>query len=308
MPKHYRLFDLEIVSDFELPEVPLQQINERDIKLPQIRVLAGRVLSSLEQSTLVDGWFWCSPTKALFKFHGIADFMVEGGHTITVALEDGASESDMRVFLFGSAIGAVLHQRQLIPLHISAVDTPYGVWAFTGQSGAGKSTIATALSLKNNWPLLCDDVAVIKPLTNTTNSLSFGVNRVKLWDDAIDLLGISRKSLTRDLIRTEKFHVPGTIEIDHSREYRLSCIVQLQNSDRIEVCNLSPSLTFQTLMNCIYRPSLVHVFGDLQKTTKQILPLASLVRGFEFHRPRSLECFGEGLRVIENAIKKEARL
>ena len=304
MLKHYRLYDLELVSEFDLPEVPILLSTESELNLPKVQIVAGMVPDTLEDGLLVDGWFWCSPTKALFKFEGIADFLVEEGHTITVALAKGAPESDMRMFLFGSAIGAALHQLQLIPLHVSAVDTPFGVWAFTGDSGAGKSTIAAALSRKNNWPLLCDDVAVLKSSVESPSRICFGVNRVKLWGDAIDLLDIPKAGITKDLLRADKYHVPGTIQIDHSRDYLLNCIVQLSTSETIEIAPLPPSQTFKTIMNCIYRPSLVHCFGDIGKVTHQILPMAAQVRGFVFRRPRSLSRLHEGLEAVEDVMKK----
>ena len=53
-------------------------------------------------------------------------------------------ESDVRVFLLGSCIGALLHQRGILVLHAGAIHTDKGAVLFTGPWGIGKSTLLAA--------------------------------------------------------------------------------------------------------------------------------------------------------------------
>ncbi|EWG98231.1 hypothetical protein [Halomonas sp. BC04] len=93
------------------------------------------------------------------------------------------------MYLLGTALGALLHQRHWFPLHVSALATPSGAWAFTGESGAGKSTLAAWLHHHCGWPLISDDVAVVKP-GEMIPRLHPGPPRLKLWQDALAMLGI----------------------------------------------------------------------------------------------------------------------
>lgn len=76
---------------------------------------------------------------------------------------DGVPARDVRQYLLGMSLGVLLYQRDWLPMHVSALHTPTGVWAFTGHSGAGKSTLGAWLHYTQGWPMISDDVAVIKP-------------------------------------------------------------------------------------------------------------------------------------------------
>ncbi|MCP4397035.1 MAG: hypothetical protein GY801_07015 [bacterium] len=59
-----------------------------------------------------------------------------------------------------SELGALLHQRELLPLHGSAIKVNDGVCVFVGLSGNGKSTVAAAFR-QRGYQVLADDVCVV---------------------------------------------------------------------------------------------------------------------------------------------------
>ena len=72
----------------------------------------------------------------------------------------GVPDSNVRLFLLGSAMGALLHQRGLLPLHTNAVEVGGRAFAFMGKSGAGKSTLA-AWFHDRGFRIVADDVCVV---------------------------------------------------------------------------------------------------------------------------------------------------
>ncbi|MDR9388708.1 MAG: hypothetical protein RI513_06870 [Balneolaceae bacterium] len=58
-------------------------------------------------------------------------------------------------------MGCILHQRGLIPLHISTVYIDGRAWGFTAPSGIGKSTLAARLHHFGGCPMVSDDVAAL---------------------------------------------------------------------------------------------------------------------------------------------------
>ena len=82
------------------------------------------------------------------------------GNQIVIDAAPDATDRNVRLFLLGSALGALLHQRGLLPLHANAIDLGGGAVAFSGHSGAGKSTIAAWFHDRGHR-ILADDVCVV---------------------------------------------------------------------------------------------------------------------------------------------------
>jgi hypothetical protein len=99
--------------------------------------------------------------KALFVVTGTARFLVREGKTIEFAQEEGYEPSWLRIVLLSGALGILLHQRGLLPLHASAVVYKGECIAFGGSSGVGKSTLAAGLS-RQGLKLLAEDKLVVR--------------------------------------------------------------------------------------------------------------------------------------------------
>ena len=72
--------------------------------------------------------------------------MLTDGNQIVFAPESEASAADVPIFIMGTVFGILLHQRQQIVLHASAVEVNGKAIIFCGPSGEGKSTLAAALA------------------------------------------------------------------------------------------------------------------------------------------------------------------
>src|SRR5258708_39789946 len=81
-------------------------------------------------------------------------------------------------------MGAIFHQRGLLPLHANAIEVGGQAVAFVGPSGAGKSTLA-AYFRDRGYRVLCDDVWVVSFGSDGEPLAWPGVPRVKLWGDAL---------------------------------------------------------------------------------------------------------------------------
>lgn len=69
-------------------------------------------------------------------------FKVTDGRETIVEAHHHVPERNLRLCLIGSAMGLVLHQRGLFPLHANAVSQEGKAVAVAGATGAGKSTLA----------------------------------------------------------------------------------------------------------------------------------------------------------------------
>ena len=121
----------------------------------------------------------------------IGRFRISNAEQIAWQRADGSvSDQDLRTFLLGSAVGALLIQRGMLVLHGNALERDGEAIVCVGHSGAGKSTLAYAL-MKQGWRLLADDLVAITP----DGQVLPGVPRIKLWHDAAKAFGLDPEAL-----------------------------------------------------------------------------------------------------------------
>lgn len=306
---YYLTYGLKICSTLELPELPEIEPCEH----PDVLVTTPGVTDRLEEGTFLSNWLEVGDDRCQITVEGIARYRVEEGQRIFLdrRMPQGANPvadpGDVRLFLLGSALGALLHQRHWLPLHVSALNTPAGAWAFTGHSGAGKSTMSAWLHFSKQWPLITDDVAVIKP-DEADPLLHPGPARVKLWRDALKALGIGTDGLVRDLMRAEKFHLMMNKGVRYDA-HRLNALVQLERADEGEkasLVQLSGVEAFKTVMGAIYRPELGSEFNTDAQIMQECIRLAQKIRVYRFRRPWSLDDMDNSLKPLLDEIKAQA--
>jgi hypothetical protein len=107
-------------------------------------------------------------------------YRVSGGRRITIAPRRDAADTDIRLYLLGTALGALCHQRPGLPLHAAAVLGRDGAIAVAGPTGAGKSTLAAQLAARG-VTVLADDLCVAETDAPDAPRLRPGLSRIKLW-------------------------------------------------------------------------------------------------------------------------------
>lgn len=136
----------------------------------------------------------------------VARYLAADGNRIVVDPEPGAPERDVLLYLSGSMMGAIWLQRELLPLHASAIELPRGgCVAFTGPSGAGKSSLAAHFA-RAGHRLVADDVCVLAEREGGY-SVWPGPARVKLAPDALEALNESKTDLPHAGGTREKYHL-----------------------------------------------------------------------------------------------------
>ncbi|MFB9868661.1 hypothetical protein [Vreelandella sulfidaeris] len=306
---YYLTYGLKICSTLELPELPEIEPCEQ----PDVFVTTPGVVDKLEEGKSLRQWLEVGDDRCQITVEGIARYRVEEGQRILLdrrmpqGADSVADPGDVRLFLLGSALGALLHQRHWLPLHVSALKTPAGAWAFTGHSGAGKSTMSAWLHYTQQWPLITDDVAVIKP-DEAEPLLHPGPARAKLWRDALTALGIGTEGLVRDLMRADKFHLMMNKGVRYDA-HRLNALVQLERCEEGEpasLTKLSGVEAFKTVMGAIYRPELGSEFNTDEQLMRECIRLAQQIRVYRFRRPWSLDDMDQNLKPLLDEIHAQA--
>lgn len=292
--RRYRIYGLTVASDLPLPEAT-EADAEAMLGDADVGIELGDVPLSLPAGRDLVPWLEVRGQICLLRFAGIGRLLVEEGRRIVIEKEANASYDDLRAFLFGSAFGAIAHQRGLAPLHVSAVATPMGAVAFTGESGAGKSTLAAMLNQEMHWPLICDDVAVLRRESDGFH-LDSGVNTVKLWLDALQSLKRSSEGLRRDLTRYDKFHAILSGKFLRG-SLPLKRLVQLKWGDEVRLERVTGRNAYQIALSAIYRPEFAALFSNRRNLAAQGMALAAGTEVCVLVRPKThaIQCIVSAL-------------
>ncbi len=309
-PRLYRAHGLVIESDLPLPEFPAV---EGHAEVDAV-IETGALPETLEDARESGAWWQARPDAYQFIAEGIARYRIERGRRIIVDPLDLRADADMprpgdvRLYLLGTALGALLHQRARVPLHVSAVATPRGAWAFTGPSGAGKSTLAAWLRARQGWSLVSDDVSVVRS-TAAGPLLEPGPARLKLWKDALAALSIPETGLVRDLTRADKFHLDAHDGLQDSA-VPLTAMVVLETAgdgEAAELVRLRGQEAFRAFFGSVYRPDIALQFHPLDALFRHCAEYADHVAVYRFRRPRSLPEFDRSLRALVTEMSRPAQ-
>jgi hypothetical protein len=273
----YRLFGLAVRSELELPELPPQPFEGE----PDVAIRRGK-----------------GDRGSLITIDGIAEFGVSDGAQIWVWASPDASPRNVRLYLLGSAVGLLLHQRGLLPLHANAVEIDGKAIAFIGPSGSGKSTLA-AWFHDNGYRVLADDVCVIRFGADDTPSVCPGLPRLRLWKEALEASGRDARQFARSYAgddEWDKFDVP----LEHAGAPQgstpLAAIYLLAEGDGGEGEQLSGVEAAEALFANTYRGRFVAEAGNPKMHWEACVRLVRSTPIFRAARRWGLQWLGEETR------------
>jgi hypothetical protein len=195
----------------------------------------------------------------------VAQYLVRDGLEIVVQAAEAADPFAVRAHLLGEAVPVLLHQRGLFPLHASAAVTPHGVIAFTGDSGYGKSTMASMLAERGSPTLTDDELLVTQDESGDLVAWpSFPL--VNLKQDSVRALGLDEEARWSNYRKYGKmpFLRPKSFADMPHRFRKLYCLEWLETGEeRVEVEKLEGFEALMRLRPCvIYRDLVKHYAGE----------------------------------------------
>jgi hypothetical protein len=279
----YKAFGLTILSEILLPELP---------KLCKENVPVDILIEVADLSKL---WFELSvPNKKtvyrenlfMFQFSDIATFLVEGGKRIIVQPLEGSDKEQIRLYILGTCMGAILMQRKILPLHGSAVSINGKAYAFVGDSGAGKSTLASAFLNKGCY-LLSDDILAISFREGSNIPLiTPSYPHQKLWQESLDGLGLETKNYRPIFQRETKYSVPVS-EKYFTSPLPLAGVFELKKTDNndIEVYCVNSLERLDLLSRNTYRNFLIPRFDLMEWHFNTLVSFVNRIDIYQLLRP-----------------------
>lgn len=277
---HYKAFGLRIASDIELPELRKANGCAADVS-----IICDEVLETVQEPCEEGSYYQTAENMFLFCVEGVARYCVKQGCEVVVQAYHDADPKEVRLYLLGTAMGVLLLQRGIIPLHGSAIIREGRCVVFTGQCGAGKSTLASALYRKGAM-LLADDVAAVQVERNRYPYVFPSYPRQKLWQDSTDMLNIDIAYLERICKDLNKYDVPvecGFADIPRI----LTAIYELQVKvgENVTITPLRGIEKLRTVLNHTYRAEYIGGLGIQAAHFAKCAAIVEQVPVFRITRP-----------------------
>ncbi|MEQ1717677.1 MAG: hypothetical protein ABL907_17145, partial [Hyphomicrobium sp.] len=247
------------------------------------------------------GWVDCDQSShaILLRFADIGRFLVRDGSEIIYERGMGVPDRELRLHILGTAMGTLLHQRKLLPLHGSAVCVGGRATLFIGHQRAGKSSLAAHLA-QHGHVVLNDDVSVVTSNDQGEPHIQPGTAHLKLWRDALESLGRDPAALTKVSGPFDKFFMPINTQPQRAAPVReILVLADAEDGAATRVRRLSLLEASQVLVQQTYRPEIIEVLGLHQAHFRQCVELAGRLPVAQLIRPRGQQYFPDTIRFLE---------
>ena len=285
-PFDYSLFGLHVRSELALPEL----LGADPQSEPQVIVRLGKVPDAPAPGVgphLTEGGL-------LLVIDAVGRYFVKDGSTVVVEPYPGVPDANLRLYLLGSAMGVLLHQRGLLPLHANAVEIDGKAVAFMGASGAGKSTLA-AWFHDRGFRIVADDVCAVL-FDGERPFVAPGMPRLRLWKEALEGSGRQASEFSRSYAgddNWDKFDVPIPHETAVRAKVELAGVYLLGKGEGLSISELRGLEATEAVFANTYRGSYVPAAGNIQSHWESCVrlvrgvPIFQLLRAWDLSRASS---------------------
>ena len=197
-------------------------------------------------------------------------------------------------------------QRDKVAIHGGTIVKDNKAIIITGDRGAGKSTLTTALRLRN-YSFLSDDVAAVE-FSDHIPMINYGFPYQKLCEDAIDNFKYNRKNYNWILSDNKIKYMVKVDKTFMGKSVELFAIFEIIWSDvqDVEVVEIGGSEKLSKIIDNIYWGEYIRNLGGMTpKYLQKCFNIAKHIRVFKIIRPKNGFTVDRQIELIENILYKE---
>ena len=308
MEYKYRVYGMDINSQIEITEF-VNRYNDSydDInKVVNIRVgdVPERFKLEMEKGTTIG----FGDKEVWFEIENVGFYHIYNGTEIMVNIYDNADRIQVNNYLTCSCLGFIMLQKENVAIHGAVINIDNKGVIITGERGAGKSSLSTALR-QRGYGFIADDVAALdikeKPYINHAFPYQ------KLCSDLVDNMNYSKtkyKSFKSDT--SIKYLVPVHDNFQKEQIY-LDSIFKLRVDDVKEVSikeikgNEKLKLIFENIYRGEYRSFIGGFSGEY---IKKCITIAKNIKVYEIVRPKDKFTLDKQIELVEECIKDKEKM
>ena len=292
---NYIVYGLKIKSDIEIKEFIKSENENNDIE-----IILGEVAQNIKDMIASGKRSSYSKTKVWFHIDNIATYYITDGKTILVEPCENYDETVLRVYLMCSCLGFIMLQREQVAIHGGVINIEGNAVIFTGDRGAGKSTLTTALRNKG-YHFISDDVAAT--YFDKVPYVYPGFPYQKLCDDAMDSLGYKREGLSTINGEDKVKYVVPAFDSFYDKSAPLTSIVKLEvgDVDKVTIDKVIGQEKLILIMKNVYRQEFLGFMGGMTPVfIKKCIDIAKNITCYKVTRPKEGFTVNEQINLIED--------
>ncbi|MBJ7958966.1 aldolase [Bacillus cereus group sp. N28] len=300
----YKAFGLALLSEIPLPELPQVSNYENEV---DVKIETADLSQLWEELSSPKSVFVVEEELIMFQIPETATFCIQNGEKIIVSPMKGSDQDKIRLYILGTCMGALLMQRNILPLHGSVIAINGKAYAFVGRSGAGKSTLASAL-LSKGYKLLSDDVIAVSLSEDNIPFVTPSYPQQKLWKESLDQFGMETAHYQPLFERETKYAVPVTANF-FEEPLPLAGVfelVKVENGD-VEIQQIEGLERLRTLLRHTYRNSLIPRLGMMEWHFMHSTNIVNKIDMFQLRRPISKFTAHDLVSKILESLKEEEK-
>ncbi len=278
---NYKAFGLNIESAIKCPELL------SGTGIPDVSIRLGKIPEKFVENKNWEHFWRATPDYFFFSIKAVGKYLVTAGDTILVENHSEAITSDLKVFLLGTCFGVILHQRGILPIHGSGVVVNNAGVIFSGEMGAGKSTLAASF-MNRGARIIADDVCAISFTDKGQSIIHPGSAQIKLCLDVAPRFNITADGGNRVSSYSDKLRLPIADDLQR-KPLPVSSIYFLDKHEQMDITirELTGREKFLHVSKNTYRKSLISDLSMDRTHFRNSSSLAGKVRMYKVLRPEA---------------------
>lgn len=301
---YYKVYGLNIESEILVPE--LMVLDNKIDKNIDVKIYYKTMPDDIKQNVNEGKKAFYNGQYVWFHIDNVGTYLIQNGDTVTIDLCENPDLNILKVYILGSVLGIILLQRNTVAIHGGSIVINNKGCIFTGDKGAGKSTLTTALR-QRGYDFVSDDVGAIELSDIPMINPGFGYQ--KLCEDAMTKLGYDSSEYTP--FRSDmniKYIVPA-LDNFVSEKVPFKALFEIEQVDtqKLEVVEVTGNEKLQKIIKNVFRIEVLMYSGGVPADYfKKCLEIAKHVKFYKITRPKNQFTVNEQIDIIENLIYKKS--
>lgn len=297
----YKIAGFSIESVVDLPHLERCVISAVDKADVQIHLgVPAQDWQKANPEPFMNGSMDISPQGLWLDVPFIGQMWVLNGNAVYWDRGQDGDVLGFRSLLVNTLLAVIAHQRELLPLHISAVEVNGQAVAFQGESGSGKSTLAIML-MQRGYPVITEDLGVLE-FEHDCTLCRPGLPYYRLWKRTLDHLGEDRAQLPAAWMRSQKHYREVEAErfaIAPLPLTRIYFIEEPEDATRIAIEPIKGFEAAMALMNSVIFGQFGALPGQQARYFRDCTRVSQECQCFRLIRPKDFDRAEEVLDVLQ---------